>query len=203
MAGVSLSTPRARFAWQAWYFLYLHRCQRKLGDSLGLIDTAASFRGRRVTFSTSGSMCVVCLQFHVCMYVCMHACMYGWMDGCMYLCPQCCSQLIALQACSFCTPVFQIVSETHSNITSNSDKIQGKHVHNHFLALSFTTSSPFPLSFPLFLHIPFLNFAFHLNSVSEGNWEHVGLSGPIILAIAYIPFNEVYGVRLRLPMKEV
>ena len=98
----------------------------------------------------------------------------------MYVCPQCCSQLIALQACSFCTPVFQIVSETHSNITSNTDKIQGKHVHNHFLALSFTTSSPFPLSFPLFLHIPFLNFAFHLNSVSEGNWEHVGLSGPII-----------------------
>ena len=100
---------------------------------------------------------------------------------CMYVCPQCCSQLIALQACSFCTPVFQIVSETHSNITSNTDKIQGKHVHNHFLALSFTTSSPFPLSFPLFLHIPFLNFAFHLNSVSEGNWEHVGLSGPIIV----------------------
>ena len=114
------------------------------------------------------------------MYVCMYACMYVCMDGCMYVCPQCCSQLIALQACSFCTPVFQIVSETHSNITSNTDKIQGKHVHNHFLALSFTTSSPFPLSFPLFLHIPFLNFAFHLNSVSEGNWEHVGLSGPII-----------------------
>ena len=25
----------------------------------------------------------------------------------------------------------------------------------------------------------FLHFAFNLNSVSEGNWEHVGLSGPI------------------------
>ena len=129
---------------------------------------------------------------YVCMYVCMHACMDGWMDGWMYVCPQCCSQLIALQACSFCTPVFQIVSETHSNITSNTNKIQGKHVHNHFLALSFTTSSPFPLSFPLFLHIPFLNFAFHLNSVSEGNWEHVGLSGPIILNMSVrspIPYN--------------
>ena len=122
----------------------------------------------------------VCNFMYVCMYVCMHVCMYGWMDGWMYVCPQCCSQLIALQVCSFCTPVFQIV-------------IQGKHVHNHFLALSFTTSSPFPLSFPLFLHIPFLNFAFHLNSVSEGNWEHVGLSGPIILMIL------AWQVRVELP----
>ena len=98
----------------------------------------------------------------------------------MYVCPRCCIQLIALQACCLCAPVFPIVSETHSNITSNTDKIQGKHFHNHFPALSFTTSSPSPLSFPLFLHIPFLHFAFCLNSVSEGNWEHVGLSGPII-----------------------
>ena len=48
------------------------------------------------------------------------------------------------------------------------------------MTLSFTTFSPFALSFPLFLHIPFLHFAFNLNSVSRGNWEHVGLSGPII-----------------------
>ena len=66
-------------------------------------------------------------------------------------------------------PAFQIVFETHSNITSNTDKIQGKHFHIPF-PTSFTTSSPFPLSF----------FAFNLNSVSGGNWEHVGLSGPII-----------------------
>ena len=107
------------------------------------------------------------------MYVCMYVCTYV----CMYVCR---IQLIALQACSLCTPVFQVFI-THSNITSNTDKIQGKHFHNHFPALSFTTSSPFPLSFPLFLHIPFLNFAFCINSVSEGNWEHVGLSGPIKL----------------------
>ena len=63
---------------------------------------------------------------------------------------------------------------------ATTDKIQGKHFHIPFPTLSFTTSSPFPLSFPLFLHIPFLHFAFSLNSVSGGNWEHVGLSGPII-----------------------
>ena len=37
VAGVSLSTARARFAWQAWYFLHLHRRQRKLGDEGGHI----------------------------------------------------------------------------------------------------------------------------------------------------------------------
>ena len=129
---------------------------------------------------------------YVCMYVCMHGCMYVCMYAflyvcmfvcmyvCMYVCARCCIQLIALRACSSCTPAFQIVIETHSNITSHTDKIQGKHFHIPFPPLSFTTSSPFPLSFPLFLHIPFLHFAFNLNSVSEGNWEHVGLSGPII-----------------------
>ena len=120
----------------------------------------------------------VCLC--LCMLVCMYVCVYVCMHVCMYVCTRCCIQLIALQACSSCTPAFQIVFETHSNITSNTDKIQGKHFHIPFPILSFTTSSPFPLSFPLFLHIPFLHFAFNLNSVSEGNWEHVGLSGPII-----------------------
>ena len=56
MAGVSLSKPRARFAWQAWYFLYLHRCQQKLGDILGLMWRRGLLRGRRVTFNTSGSI---------------------------------------------------------------------------------------------------------------------------------------------------
>ena len=37
VAGVTLSAPHARFAWQAWYFRYLHRCQRKLGDERGHI----------------------------------------------------------------------------------------------------------------------------------------------------------------------
>ena len=32
--------PRS-FAWQAWYFLYLHRRQRKLGDVLGLMAGVA------------------------------------------------------------------------------------------------------------------------------------------------------------------
>ena len=42
----------------------------------------------------------------------------------------------------------------------------------------------------IFLHIPFLNFAFCLNSVSEGNWEHVGLSGPIlpVFSSLFIPW---------------
>ena len=34
VAGVTLSAPQARFAWQAWHFQYLHRCPRKLGDEL-------------------------------------------------------------------------------------------------------------------------------------------------------------------------
>ena len=37
VAGVTLSAPQARFAWQAWYFRRLHRCQRKLGDEGGHI----------------------------------------------------------------------------------------------------------------------------------------------------------------------
>ena len=46
VAGVTLSAPEARFAWQACCFRYLHRCPRKLGDELGRI-----LRGRRDTFS--------------------------------------------------------------------------------------------------------------------------------------------------------
>jgi len=41
VAGVSLSAPQARFAWQAWHFQDLHRCPRKLGDELGRMDAAA------------------------------------------------------------------------------------------------------------------------------------------------------------------
>ena len=54
----SLTAPQARFAWQAWYFLHLHRCQRKLGDILGLMWRRGLWRGRRVTFNTSGAICV-------------------------------------------------------------------------------------------------------------------------------------------------
>ena len=56
VAGVSLSTPRARFALQAWYFLHLHRRQRKLGNILGLMWRRGLWRGRRVTFNASGSI---------------------------------------------------------------------------------------------------------------------------------------------------
>ena len=52
VAGVTLSAPQARFAWQAWYFRYLHRCPRKLGDELGRIWRRWILRGRRDTFST-------------------------------------------------------------------------------------------------------------------------------------------------------
>ena len=58
VAGVTLSAPQARFAWQAWYFRYLHRCPRKLGDELGRIWRRWILRGRRDAFSTSGSICV-------------------------------------------------------------------------------------------------------------------------------------------------
>ena len=59
VAGVTLSAPQARFAWQAWYFGYRHRCPRKLGDELGRIWRRCwILRGRRDTFSTSGSICV-------------------------------------------------------------------------------------------------------------------------------------------------
>ena len=37
VAGVTLSAPEARFAWQACYFRYLHRCPWKLGGELGRI----------------------------------------------------------------------------------------------------------------------------------------------------------------------
>ena len=41
VAGVTHSAPQARFAWQAWYFRHLHRCQRKLGDEGDIFDAAA------------------------------------------------------------------------------------------------------------------------------------------------------------------
>ena len=42
-AGVTLSAHQTRFAWQAWYFLHHHRCQRKLGDALGRIGAVAFY----------------------------------------------------------------------------------------------------------------------------------------------------------------
>ena len=61
VAGVTLSAPQARFAWQAWRFWYRHRCPRKLGDDggPGPMDADGLLRGRRDTFITSGSICVV------------------------------------------------------------------------------------------------------------------------------------------------
>ena len=41
-----------------WHFLHLHRCQRKLGDILGLMWRRGLWRGRRDTFNTCGSLCV-------------------------------------------------------------------------------------------------------------------------------------------------
>ena len=99
---------------------------------------------------------------YLCMYVCMSVCMYVCMYECMYVCMYVWHSIDGFTS-FLITPVFQIVSEIHSNITSNTDKIQGNRFHNHFPALSFTTSFPFPLSFPVFLHIPCPN------SVSEGN----------------------------------
>ena len=55
VAGVTLSAPQTRCAWQASY-RNLHRCPRKLGDELGRIWRRYILRGRRDTFSTSGSM---------------------------------------------------------------------------------------------------------------------------------------------------
>ena len=43
MAGVTLSAAQTRFAWQVWYFLRHHRCQRKLGDELGRIGAVAFY----------------------------------------------------------------------------------------------------------------------------------------------------------------
>ena len=47
VTGVTLSAPQARCAWQAWYFRYLHRCPRKLGDELGRIWRRSILCGRR------------------------------------------------------------------------------------------------------------------------------------------------------------
>ena len=74
VAGVTLSAPEARFAWQACCFRYLHRCPWKLGGELGRIwrrhrlrklggeggpmDADGLLRDRRDTFSMSGSICV-------------------------------------------------------------------------------------------------------------------------------------------------
>ena len=52
VAGVTLSAPEARFAWQAWRVRCLHRCPRKLGDDGGPMDADCLRRGRRDTFST-------------------------------------------------------------------------------------------------------------------------------------------------------
>ena len=49
--------PRS-FAWQAWSFLCHHRCQRKLGDEIGLMWRRGLLRGRRGAFGASGSFCV-------------------------------------------------------------------------------------------------------------------------------------------------
>ena len=58
VAGVALCAPQLRFVWQAWYFRYLHRCPRKLGDELGRIWRRPMLRGRRGTLRTSASICV-------------------------------------------------------------------------------------------------------------------------------------------------
>ena len=58
VAGVALCAPQIRFVWQAWYFRYLHRCPRKLGDELGRIWRRPMLRGRRGTLRTSASICV-------------------------------------------------------------------------------------------------------------------------------------------------
>ena len=50
VAGVTLSAPEARFAWQVWHFQYLQRCERKLGDEGGRMD-AAGFCVTGVTLS--------------------------------------------------------------------------------------------------------------------------------------------------------
>ena len=49
-AGVTLSAPEARCAWQAWRVRCLHRCPRKLGDDGGPMDADCLLRGRRDTF---------------------------------------------------------------------------------------------------------------------------------------------------------
>ena len=117
-------------------------------------------------------MYVSCMSVYlfVCMYVCTFVCTFVCMSVCLYVW----HSTDGFTSLFLITPVFQIVSEIHFNITSNTDKIQGNHFHNHFPTLSFTRSFPFPLSFPIFLPIPFLNFSFCPNSVSEQNWEHAG-----------------------------
>ena len=237
-----------------WGLSGLCRCQRSLGDGLGL-SCRGFLRGMCGTFGTSAEpwrrtrtvvvpwlsawqawhfwrlrfeLCGRCVSFRtfmyvclsvylfVCMYYCMHVCfMYVCLSICLYVCRFVCMYVCMYFCTYFCmsvcmyvwhsmdgftslcliTPVFQIVSEIHSNITSNTDKIQGTHFHNHFPTLSFTRSFPFPLSFPVFLHIPFLNFAFCPNSVSEGNWEHARSSGPFIL-LCYIFKNDVFTERV-------
>ena len=53
VAGVTLSAPQARFVWQVWYFRYVHRCPRKLGDELGHFQVLRlDLCGRCGTFGT-------------------------------------------------------------------------------------------------------------------------------------------------------
>ena len=56
VAGVTPSAPQARFAWQAWHFQYLH--VRGSSATNWVEWRRCILRGRRHTFSTSGSICV-------------------------------------------------------------------------------------------------------------------------------------------------
>ena len=73
-AGVTLSAPQAPFAWQAWRFQYLHRCLRKFGDELGLIDALHLFVAG-VTLSALRARFVwcVCNFMYVCMSTVLHS----------------------------------------------------------------------------------------------------------------------------------
>ena len=66
MAGVALAARQVPFEWPVCYFQYLHRSLRKR-DAW---DTAAFCRGRRGTFSASGSICVAGVLLSTCIDVC-------------------------------------------------------------------------------------------------------------------------------------
>ena len=60
VAGAALGAPRACFAWQAQHSEHLHI---EVGGSPAMIDANGRrfvLRGRRSTWSTSGSVCVAC-----------------------------------------------------------------------------------------------------------------------------------------------
>ena len=94
----------------------------------------------------------------------------------MYVCMYVLHSVDGFTSLFLITPVLQIVSEIsfqhHKQHRQKYKAIIFTTIFRLFLLLHLFLS---PCPFSIILHIPFLSFAFCLNSVSEGNWETRGV----------------------------